>query len=59
MKMLKEDMLASIIKTNVQTGVPFHDTSRESSSPFISHLINSCLLYTRGDHTAAGVLSYL
>jgi len=38
---------AIIIATNVQNGVLFHKHKPEMSSPFVSHLIDNCLLYAR------------
>jgi len=43
--------VAAIIATNFQNNIHSTDTSLELSSPFVSRLINSCLLYARPDHT--------
>jgi len=42
---------ASIITTNVQHGIPWLGHNPEISSPFVSLLINNCLLYTRPENT--------
>jgi len=49
--MLREDMLQPLLQQMFTMASHSMDTSPEMSSPFVSHLINNCLLYARPDRT--------
>ena len=51
MKMLKGDTLHPLLQQIFNLASLSMDISRESSSLFISYLINNCLLYSRVDQT--------
>jgi len=50
-KMLTEDMLQPLLQQMFKIASYSMDTIPEMSSPFISHLIDNCLLYARPDRT--------
>jgi len=49
--MLTEDMLQPLLQQMFKKASHSTDTSPEMSAPFVSRLINNCLLYARPDHT--------
>jgi len=49
--MLTEDMLQPLLQQMFKMASYFTDTSPELSSPFVSCLIDNCLLYARWDRT--------
>jgi len=50
-KMLIEDMLQRLLQQMFEIASHSMDTSPEMSSPFISRIIDNCLLYARPDCT--------
>jgi len=51
MKMLREDMLQPLLQQIFKMASCSTDTSPRMLFPFVSHLINNCLLYARPDCT--------
>jgi len=49
--MLTEDMLQPLLQQMPEMASHSVDTSPEMSSPFVSRLIDNCLLYARPDST--------